>query len=129
MASTSGVRRIWVVAIVVGIGALAALNWPRLFYAAAMLVAEKRPALLVDAKWNEPTSAHKFSARFHPGTSEGDLLTWLEANKFKVDRQAGRATRRIGGLPCNEEVEVKWRKGPGGALTDATALVREAGCL
>jgi len=121
-------RHFWILAVaIVFVGALVALNWQGLALSLAIISAEHRPALLNDARWNDPASAHLFAARFRHGTQEKDLLEWLAANKFTVDR-TGLATRRIQSLPCNESVEVTWSKA-GDTIVDAEARVSEAGCL
>lgn len=104
------------------------LNLNHLAFASAVLIAERRPALLSDAQWNEPASARKFSTRFHSGTNERELLAWLESNKFTTEPAAGHATRLISSLPCNEFVDVTWRAS-GHVISSAEARVSEAGCL
>jgi hypothetical protein len=119
----------WVVAIIGVVGTIVALNWQWFSLTAAFVLAERRPALLVDAQWNDPTSAQRFSNRFRPGTSEGELLAWLETNEFTVDLGAGQAARLIHSLPCNERVEINWSKTSGDTIASAEARVYEAGCL
>ena len=108
---------------------LIVLNWELAFLASAFATAEKRPSLLSDAKWGEPASARKFRRVFAPGTPETGLITWLSANKFVLDRPAKRAFRKVGGLPCTENVSVTWTATPKGKLLKADASVTEAGCL
>ena len=128
MASKSPRLWVWFVGIVVVVGAIVALNWQWFSLTAAFVLAERRPALLADAEWNEPASTRQFSNRFPPGTNESELLAWLQSNKFTVDRGAGHATRLISSLPCNEFVDVTWRTA-GHAISGAEARVSEAGCL
>ncbi|MEM9618061.1 MAG: hypothetical protein AAF936_08890 [Pseudomonadota bacterium] len=122
-------RWIWLAAAVMAMGAFVALNWQTLALSAAFALAERRPALLVDAEWNEPASARKFLNRFPPGTNESELLKWLGANKFDIDLDARRADRRISGLPCNEIVKIKWSTGPNSTIDNLDVRVSEAGCL
>jgi hypothetical protein len=122
----------WLVAFVgvVGVvGAIVALNWQWVSLTAAFVLAERRPALLADAQWNDSASAHQFSNRFRSGTSERELLEWLEANRFIVDPGAARARRLIHSLPCNESVEITWSRASGDKIAGARAVVHEAGCL
>ena len=95
----------------------------------AFSAAESRPALLRDARWDEEASARLFGRRFRSGVASAELLSWLNENRFDVDRAAARASRRIAALPCNERVEVRWAADKDGRLTRASALVHEAGCL
>src|SRR5262245_66550234 len=118
----------WVIATVVVIGAVAALNRQWLSFAAAVVLAERRPALLADAQWDQPASAHRFSVRFQSGTSERELLAWLSSNKFDVEPGAGHATRLIRSLPCNEFVDLRWRAAAD-VIGFAEARISEAGCL
>lgn len=97
--------------------------------ALAGLLAERRPALLRDAEWHDPASAHLFAERFPPGTAETELLAWLNDNRFAVDPRTRRATRDVGGFACNERIEVAWTADAGGRLARAAATVFEAGCL
>ncbi len=122
-------RWIWLATAIMALGAFVALNWQTLTLSAAFALAERRPALLVDAEWNEPASARKFLNRFPPETNENELLEWLGANKFDIDRNAGRADRRISGLPCNEIIKIKWSTGPNNRIDDVDVRVSEAGCL
>ena len=121
------------VGLVIGVVAVAlvtitALNWQWVALSFAILTAEKRPALLQDAKWNDEGSAKAFRARFHPGAPESDLTSWLQANKFSTTA-TGEATRRISSLPCSETIEVRWSASPDRHLADAAARVSEGGCL
>lgn len=111
------------------VGIVVALNWQWFSFAVAVVLAERRPALLADAQWDDPASARRFSNRFRPGASEPELLAWLETNDFTIDRGAGRASRLIRGLPCNESVEISWSKASDDVIGDAQARVSEAGCL
>lgn len=123
--------RLWLAVVAASIAASAgviALNLDHLAFASAVLTAERRPALLADAQWNEPASARRFSMRFHSGTGERELLAWLESNKFTVEPGAGHATRLIRSLPCNEFLDVTWRAS-GHVISSAEARVSEAGCL
>jgi len=94
----------------------------------AFLLAERRPALLRDAQWNDPGSARRFLKRFPAGTPEPDLTRWLDDKGFKTEAP-GRATRIIGSLPCNELVRITWTRRPDGRIEDASAQISEAGCL
>lgn len=122
-------RWIWLAAAVMALGAFVALNWQTLALSAAFALAERRPALLVDAEWNEPASARRFLNRFPPGANENELLEWLDSNKFEIDRDAGWADRMISSLPCNERIEIKWSTGPNDTIDDLDVRVSEAGCL
>lgn len=116
------------------VGALAlftAVTWPGVPFAFAVLTAEQseqRPALLDDARWDEPNSDAAFRARFHAGVPEAELLTWLKQNRFTINRSGRKAEHRIGGFPCNELAEVHWSV-EGTTLRDARATIAEAGCL
>lgn len=122
-------RWIWLAVAAMALSAFVALNWQTLTLSAAFFLAERRPALLVDAEWNEPASARKFLNRFPPGTNESELLEWLNSNKFDIDRNAGQADRLISGLPCNEIVKIKWSRKPNNTIDDVDVRVSEAGCL
>ena len=115
--------------IVVALLVLAALNFEALSFGAGALLAEKRTALLADAQWESPSTARRFATRFPAGAEEDDLLTWLEANDFFVDRNAMHASRSIEGFPCNENVEVIWSSDGAGKLRTSQAIIHEAGCL
>lgn len=119
----------WLAAFALVVVTVVALNWQWFTFAVAVAFAERRPALLADAQWGEPASAHRFSNRFGVGASEAELLEWLESNEFTVDRETGQASRLIRGLPCNEAVEIRWTKTSGDVLAGAEARVSEAGCL
>jgi hypothetical protein len=114
---------------VVALGTAVALNWETLALRVSFLTAERRPALLSDAKWKNPASALMFSSRFANGVHENELIDWLESNNFTVDRKAGRASRLVQSLPCNEAIEVTWSRQPDGTIAGTEALVSEAGCL
>ncbi|HVY83490.1 MAG TPA: hypothetical protein VG943_00025 [Caulobacterales bacterium] len=116
----------WLAAIVAVIVTIVALNWQWFALSAAFVLAERRPALLANAQWDQP--ARKFSEHFHAGTGERELLAWLESNKFTVERGARHATRLISSLPCNEFVDVRWQAS-GETINAAEARVSEAGCL
>jgi hypothetical protein len=122
-------RWVWLTAGLVVLGATVALNWNTVTFAVAVSSADRRPVLLVDAEWNEPASAYKFLNRFQLGTHESELVGWLESNNFKVDSDAGRATRLIRSLPCNEQIEIKWSRMLNDTLDNVQVLVSEAGCL
>lgn len=119
----------WLAGVALVIGTVVALNWQWFTFAVAVVLAERRPALLADAQWDEPASARRFSNRFRAGASEAELLEWLESNEFTVDRDTGQASRLIRGLPCNEAVEIRWSKTSGDVLASAEARVSEGGCL
>lgn len=107
---------------------LVAFNFDALMLGAAVLFGDKRPALLRDARWDDPSSAKQFNQRFVAGTDEALLLEWLQANRFVVSAARGHADRLIESLPCGEVVGVSWRSDEG-KLVDAAATVTEAGCL
>jgi hypothetical protein len=88
-----------------------------------------RPSLLADAHWDAPASAQRFLSRFPPSANEGELIAWLESNNFMVDRNAGRASRLVHSLPCNERIEITWSKLSDNVIGRAEARVSEAGCL
>jgi hypothetical protein len=120
----------WIVgSAVVGLLVLAALNFETLAFGAAMLLAEKRPALLSDAHWQDPSSARRFERRFGEGSAEQDLLNWLAVNRFVVDPAGRQAHRSVESLPCNEGIEISWTSDGSGQLRTAEATVSEAGCL
>lgn len=108
--------------------ALVVFNFDALMLGAAILFGDKRPALLRDARWDEPDSAKQFNQRFVAGTEEALLVDWLQDNRFAVDQTQGRADRLIESLPCGEFVDVSWQAREG-KLLDAVATVTEAGCL
>ena len=116
----------WLAAIVALIATIVALNLQWFAFAAAVVFAERRPALLADVQWNQP--ARRFSEHFHAGTHERELLAWLESNQFNVERGTRHATRLIRGLPCNEFVDVRWRASSE-AISEVEARLSEAGCL
>jgi len=107
---------------------VAAANWRLIGLSSALLFAEKRPALLQDARWDDEASAKKFQQRFRRGIPERDLNSWLKTNKFEIDAQ-GVAAKPVRSLPCNELVRVTWSSGPDHRLVQATARVSESGCL
>jgi len=121
-------RARWTVSIlVVGAALLALAKADNLIFGAAVANAEHRPALLRNAEWKKP--APVFGRRFHKGVPESELLSWLRANQFVIERATRVATRRIQSLPCNERVEIKWSTSGEGLLQGADARVSEAGCL
>jgi hypothetical protein len=105
---------------------LVALNWNGSAFSAAGAGPERRPALLSDAEWGQPAPA--FGTRFAPGTSEAELLRWLDDNRFEIHEAARRAYLRLPSLPCNERIDVSWTAS-NGALGESSAIVSEAGCL
>jgi hypothetical protein len=105
------------------------LNWEAISLGLAVASSESRPELLRDADWDEPGSARSFTRRFARGTPAADLTDWLTANGFTIDRASSSATKRVGGLPCNERIAIVWHAAPNGRLTAASATVSEAGCL
>lgn len=108
---------------------VAALNFQWIMLTAGFATAEGRPALLSDAEWGKPASARKFANRFAPGVAQSDLLEWLDANRFAVDQANKNASRKIGSLPCAEDVRITWATDPRGNLKAANAQVSEGGCL
>ncbi len=122
-------RRGWLWAGLILIVGFAAVNWERTALFFAMVLAERRPALLRDAAWNDPASAGAFNERFPPGTPEGLLIAWLEENNFTINRPMGHAGRLIQGFPCNESIQVDWTAAVAGKIDRAEVRVSEAGCL
>ena len=118
----------WLLAAVVALLLVLALNWEGLALGLAAATAEHRPSLLDDAQWNQPQSASAFRHRFGNRSSEVDLLQWLSANHFKIDRGAGRAGRVVNGVPCTERIGVTWTA-TNGTISQSNAVVSEAGCL
>ncbi|MGC1468915.1 MAG: hypothetical protein WA793_05990 [Sphingorhabdus sp.] len=112
-----------------GSGILVALNWQSIMFAFAAAMAEKRPALLVDAKWNDPSSARSFAKKFPIGRPEEELRSWLDENGFVVDDRRMTASRTLKGLPCNEEIFISWTIDSSAKLLAAGVRVSEAGCL
>lgn len=94
-----------------------------------MFLADSRPTLLADAKWNDPSTAQNFNARFAPGTESDELVAWLRGNDFEVQADKGRAERKVSSLPCNERVVVSWQSDAGGRIAERRATVTESGCL
>jgi hypothetical protein len=125
------INRKWILAgtIVAVVGVAIVLNWRMFALALAFSTSERRPALLADAQWNAPASAHDFLNRFRTGTEERELLGWLQSNEFKVDRSSGRAERVVRSLPCNEHIEVIWSKALDHTIDKAEVRLSEAGCL
>lgn len=119
----------WIAAGVAAVVILVVLNFETIIWASAVLLAEKRPSLLRDAKWNDPASTQLFQGEFGAGTDEANLLEWLERNRFDIDRPGRRADRLVEGLPCNERVAVTWAADSQSRLQESEAIVTEAGCL
>jgi hypothetical protein len=88
---------------------------------------EHRPALLADAHWDDAASARQFLTRFPRGSSEADLLRWLQSNQFGVNRTRGSAQRFVRSIPC-EEIAIAWTSSAG-RIKAARATVSDAGCL
>ena len=107
---------------------LVAVAWQRLGFAVAVASSDSRPSLLRDAQWGKPETTVAFRQRFGRGSSEADLVQWLEANRFQVDQRARRASLKVRGVPCAEDVAVSW-KAIGGTIDASRAVVSEAGCL
>jgi|SRR6185312_6557969 len=105
-----------------------AVAWQRIALALAVASSDARPLLLQDAEWDKPATASLFQHRFGHGASEADLVQWLEANRFEVDRPAHHASLRVNGMPCAENVTVSWIA-TDGTIDASRALVSEAGCL
>jgi hypothetical protein len=105
-----------------------AVAWQRLALGVAVASSDTRPSLLRDAQWGKPETAAAFGKRFGHGTSEADLVQWLEANRFEVDRRAHHASLKLRGVPCAEDVAVSWTA-IGGTIDTSRAIVSEAGCL
>ncbi|PVM91462.1 hypothetical protein [Caulobacter endophyticus] len=104
-------------------------NWQLLLGLFWVMTAERRPALLRDAKWDQPASAVRFEARFHTGAPEPELLKWLGRNSFRVNRSERSATRDIAGFPCTEALRIDWAADQAGRLTRRQATVRQIACL
>lgn len=117
------------VAVVVALAALIYLFRGPIGLTLAIASAERRPELLRDAEWGKQRSARLFERQFHSGASESQLLSWLSDNRFTIDRETARASRRVQSLPCNESIDIRWASDDGGRLISATAMVQEAGCL
>jgi len=103
--------------------------WPWMALTFAIVTAERRPGLLSDVTWNTPGSDRKFERRFARGVPEGQLLSWLQANRFQIDATAHHASRLVSSLPCNEDLEIAWTIDSGGLIEAARAAASEAGCL
>jgi hypothetical protein len=122
-------RRKWfLLTVALALVLLVAVAWQRLALAVAITSSDTRPSLLHDAQWGKPETATAFQERFGHGRSEADLLQWLGANHFQVDRRTHRASLRVSGAPCAEEVAVSWRA-TDGTIDASRAVVSEAGCL
>lgn len=129
MRSTMKRWKCLVLAGVLILGFIVALNLRFVEFAIAAASSESRPQLLADASWNSPESARHFGQRFPAGAPESDLLAWLRTNDFGISQQDKRAERRVAGLACNEIIDVAWTVNSRGLLRSADATIREAGCL
>lgn len=107
---------------------LVAVAWQRIALAVAVASSDTRPSLLRDAQWGKPATATSFRQHFGPGSSEAELVQWLDANHFQVDHRAQRASLKVKGFPCAEDVAVSWTA-IGGTVEASRAVVSEAGCL
>ncbi|MFT4253441.1 MAG: hypothetical protein QM608_13235 [Caulobacter sp.] len=105
------------------------VNWQTVYLVFAVIFSDKRPALLRDADWDDPASAVRFRARFAAGTPEQALVAWLEKSRFVVDARARKAQRPVEGLPCNENITVRWSADGQARLTRADAVVHQIACL
>jgi hypothetical protein len=120
----------WIFSGIVALLIVVAFSWKTILWTVLVVGSERPPELLSDVKqWDDPAAAVKFERRFPPGAPERELLAWVSDNRFEIDGQARRATRRIGSVPCNEVIEVDWSADAGGRLRSATATMSEAGCL
>ena len=126
---STGRKAIAATLVIAALAALLWLNFDRILPAVAISASEQRPELLSDARWNRPASAARFEERFQRGAPLHGLIAWLEENAFTIDAEAGRASKRIEGLPCNETVIVTWEADAPGRIVNADALISEAGCL
>jgi hypothetical protein len=122
-------RRKWLLlTVVLALVLLVAVAWERIAFAVAFASSDTRPSLLRDAEWGKPETATAFRQRFGRGSSESDLVRWLDANHFQVDHARHRASLKVGGLPCAEDVAVSWTA-IGGTIDASKATVSEAGSL
>ena len=121
-------RSSWFIAATLALALVLALTWQRVALGLVFVSADRRPTLLSDAEWDKPTSASGFQHRFGKGSSEADLLQWLSANQFKIDRTSRRASRIVSGMPCGERIAVTWAT-ENGTINGSSVLVSEAGCL
>jgi hypothetical protein len=121
-------RSKWLLLTVVVAVTLLALTWNSLALGLGFASSETRPALLSDVAWGKPETAAAFHQRFGNGNYEADLLRWLRANHFEIDGGAHRASLKVHGLPCNEDIAVTWTAA-NGILHESRAIVSEAGCL
>lgn len=112
---------------VVALGVGLALSWTRLGLDLGFIPAEPRPQLLSDAAWGQPSTARAFASRFGNGNSEVELLQWLVANHFHIDRTQRLAVRMLRSLPCSEDIEITW-SATGGTIHQSRAVIYEAGC-
>ncbi|CAN5404060.1 hypothetical protein BH10PSE3_BH10PSE3_08750 [soil metagenome] len=131
MAKSSKARGVKVAAWIAGAFALILLvaNWQTALLVVAAVTAERRPALMKDASWEDSASAARFHAKFPAGTSEEDLLAWLSKNRFKVQAREGTADRALASFPCNENIIVNWSSDADRRLTRADAVVYQVACL
>lgn len=121
-------RNKWFLLVALALMLLVALAWNRLALAIGFASSENRPALLHDAEWGKPHTASAFRHRFGNGGSEAELVRWLAVNHFEIDGEAHRASRKVRGLPCNEDVAISWTA-TNGTIRESEAVVSEAGCL
>lgn len=120
----------WVAAgITITITILITLNWPTVALTSAVASSERRPALLNDASWNDPASAVRFHSRFGDNASEDELVSWLEQNRFEIDRETHAAKKRVFSLPCNEYIDVTWSTSEDKSLAELEAVISGGGCL
>jgi hypothetical protein len=110
-------------------GLFVAANWNSFALGSAIVLSPQRPTLLRDADWNDPDSAQAFNARFAPGIREAELIDWLHENGFRIHAEPGRAALHVQSLPCNEGIQISWTSNSERKLVEASATVREAGCL
>lgn len=111
------------------LGLVVVFNFQAIQLVGAILLSEKRPALLKDAEWNAPSSAVRFGQRFAPGKPESDLTDWLSREGFDVEADQRTAEHLVAALPCNERIVVAWTVGGDRKIRTAEAEVIEAGCL
>lgn len=118
----------WLLLPALALALLIGFNWNRLALAIGISFSDRRPALLNDAESDKPNTAAAFGNRFGKGSAETELLRWLAANHFEIDPQTRRATLKVRGLPCNENITVRWAASTG-FIRESSALVSESGCL
>lgn len=120
----------WIaIALVAFIVVVAAFNWRWVVFGSAVASSESRPSLLTDAKWDDPNSATRFYARFHPGTPSIELRRWLESHRFEHVGGTTSAERRIQAIPCSERIEIEWAEDEASNLQSVQVTIFEAGCL